>query len=359
MKTKILIAGLAICAAGIAALAIPILLLAFPADHDTSVEAAKVRNSLLATVGRSEDFAWTPESVPGTYLQESLQAPTIFAQAAQQLFPQGKQDIQPFDRAITLGEHLASGPSRGGAIMSNTEHTYATIIHEGGGYCADYTQSFNALAMASGLSVREWGIAFGDFGAGHAVNEIYDQAHEKWMMIDSFWSLYVRDKASGVPLSTTEFLAVLRSEGGQDTIEFVPIVEERYGFKSSDEAFDYYRQAKDQFFLWGGNNVWSYDAHPVVAWFGNLSRSLEQLSAMILGVHPKIVILPTDGNQAMIDDLLSRRSDFLIRMAGIFFLSLLFVGFSVALLRERGKKKKPGAGQHSRQQSADPKAHTV
>jgi hypothetical protein len=340
LKEKILGAGLVLIMIGIVALAYPFLSLLFPEDREASIEAVILRNSLLAAVGDPRDFAWTPKAIPSSYLQESRQAPELFAHAIEGLFPAAEGQATVLERALTIARHLGSGPDRGDAIMSNTEHTYKTIIDTGGGYCSDYTQSFNALAMAAGLPVREWGIAFDRFGAGHAFNEVYDPGIEKWILIDSFWSLYIRDKATGHPLSALEFLSVLQNERDPDSIEFVPITEDRFGFKSAEDALAYYGRAKNQFFLWWGNNVWSYDAHPVVAWVGEYSRSLEQLVAMTIGIHPQIMIVPTAENKQLIEDLQDERSDFMRRVSGILALSLIFLGCSLALFRERRRKRR-------------------
>src|SRR3546814_18005756 len=53
-------------------------------------------------------------------------------------------------------------------FQSNTRETYEKIVGGEGGYCSDYTQSFNALALAAGLDVREWGFAWADKANGHA-----------------------------------------------------------------------------------------------------------------------------------------------------------------------------------------------
>src|SRR3546814_14131094 len=104
-------------------------------------------------------------------------------------------------------------------FQSNTRETYEKIVGGEGGYCSDYTQSFNALALAAGLDVREWGFAWADMANGHAFNEIWDPTLQKWVFIDSFVSFYVIDRASGIPLSSREFRASLRDEPDAETSE--------------------------------------------------------------------------------------------------------------------------------------------
>jgi heme/copper-type cytochrome/quinol oxidase subunit 1 len=48
--------------------------------------------------------------------------------------------------------------------------------------------------------------------------------------------------------------------------------------------------------LWWGNSVFTYDAHPAVRTVGRVSRALEQLVAIAVGVHPRIKALTTTEN---------------------------------------------------------------
>ena len=82
---------------------------------------------------------------------------------------------------------------------------FLQIREQGKGYCADYSQVFTALALSTGIPVREWGLGFEGFGRGHAFNEVYDSEQRKWVFIDSYHSLYVIDRGSHNPLSTIEF----------------------------------------------------------------------------------------------------------------------------------------------------------
>ena len=126
VKARILVAGLILSTIGVAVLAFPLLSLVFPADRDASIEGVVIRNSLLAAVGDPADFSWTPKAIPPGYLQESRQAPELFAHVAEELFPAAEGQATVLERALTIARHLGSGPGRGDAIMSNTEHTYST-----------------------------------------------------------------------------------------------------------------------------------------------------------------------------------------------------------------------------------------
>ncbi len=279
-----------------------------------SEEAVKIRNSLIAVAGGESDFSWSPANVPESFLWEKSPPPKEFQDIARRILgaevSSARRDA--FRRSIEIAAHLVQQPRRGGAIMSSTRKTYQKIINTGRGYCADFTQVFNAIALAAHIPVREWGLAFDGFGAGHAVNEIFDEALNKWIMLDVFNSLYIEDAATGIPLSVLEFSEALRTDAAKENVRVVPIVEQRFGFKSADGAIDYYSRGTDQFFLWWGNNVYSYDEHWLVKLLGPVSRSLEQGAAILAGVHPKIHIVSTSSNGASIDEFLFRKKVFFI-----------------------------------------------
>jgi len=113
----------------------------------------------------------------------------------------------------------------------------------------------------------------------------------------------VRSKSSGELLSALEFRDRLLHD--QEDIDVFPIVKNRFGFKDRDHLLEYFDRGKNQFYLWWGNNIFSYESHPIVKLTGKISRSLEQLSAIAIGVHPTIKIIKTKDNKLMVEDLLS------------------------------------------------------
>lgn len=62
--------------------------------------------------------------------------------------------------------------------------------------------------------------------------------------------------------------------------------EARPGYKYFEKAVDYYRRGTNEWYLWWGNNAFEYDGHPVVSMLSVSSRSLGQLSAIAVGMHP-------------------------------------------------------------------------
>lgn len=298
-----------------------------------SEEAVRIRNSMIEASGNAADFEWTPAQVPTTFLQEKEEAPAVFVRIARSILDSLPVTASNLEKSLAIARHLMQGPFHGGAIMQRTQETYRTMMNRGGGYCADFTQVFNGIALAARIPVREWGMAFDGFsGDGHAFNEIYDDGYGQWVMIDSFYSLYFRDPISRKPLSALQIRARLRDEGAED-LEVVQIVTEEFGFKSGAQAIDYYRDGADQFYLWWGNNVFSYDAHPAVRLAGSLSRAAEQGMAILAGIHPRIYIVETRTNREQIRELLNMRDRFLALSAVAAALLLLLIVQSWAYWR--------------------------
>lgn len=269
-----------------------------------ATELTRFRNALLANVGEPADFEWVPGNAPAKYKLETLPPPAILADA-------GREIRSPNSRAMPLMSelvaHLRSRPKRKGPIKSTTIEAYRQITESGRGYCADYTQVFNGLAHSVDLPVREWGMSFDRFGGdGHAFSEVYDENARQWVFVDPLNSFYVRDNLSGRPLSVLQLRDRLTIAEGFKSVDIVQIGE-TFLFDSDREAFEYYQDGAPQFYLWFGNNVFTYDRHPVVRFLGPLSRSLEQLAAIMLGIHPEIRIVPTDTNSSEIAALLRLR----------------------------------------------------
>lgn len=287
-----------------------------------STELTRFRNALLASPGEAAHFDWHPPDFPSDFRVETLQAPEPFASRVDALA------LPPTtERAIVaLVAHLRSHDKVRGPIKSSTVDAYEQILNEGRGYCADYSQVFNGLAHAAGLTVREWGMSFDGFsGNGHAFNEVYDPASSTWIFVDPMNGFYVRDRWSGRPLSVLDLADRLRSNESASSITVVPI-DGAFLFPDAQSALEYYRPGLHQLFLWFGNDVFSYDSRPAVRMLGPLSRPLEQLAAIIAGFHPVIRVVTTEAN---IDDV---RALVEFRRTVLTFCFLLAVGAAAALL---------------------------
>ncbi len=317
---KIRLLGIAVNVLLLISLAFWLLTLATP-----STEAAKLRNALIAEVGKKTDFDWLPGHAPDSYKQEKLEPPDFFKKIHLQIFGNNTENINEYNKTLKIAKHLLQiEKGKGGGILSDTVTAYDGITKQGAGYCADFTQVVNALAKTENIPVREWGMAFDGFGGwGHAFNEIYDSQLKKWIFFDVFNSFYVRSRSSGELLSVLEFRDRLLHK--PEDIDIIPIVKSRFGFKDRDHLLEYFDRGKNQFYLWWGNNIFSYENHPVVELTGIISRSLEQLSAIAVGIHPTIKIIKTKENEIMVEDLMDLKTTLYFIAFSAFFLGMLLI----------------------------------
>ena len=293
-------------------------------------EAVRLRNSLLASVGVPGDFSWIPTATPASFLQNRDPPPESIVLAVRQVVTAA----DGWSRGLQIATHLGQVHPRGGPIQSATAETYRTMQTSGGGYCADYTQVFIGLATAAGLPVREWGLAFDGFGGdGHAIVEVYDDVREKWLMLDPFNSFYPADTVTGQPLSVLEFRARLATANPLAAIRVVRIVPAAFGFRDDANLIAYFQRGVDQFYLWWGSNVFTYEHQPLVAAAGRVSRSAEQVVAIATGVHPGIRIYPTPRNGPLTRKLAGIRTHTLLYGAAILALAVLLCAQAWLLLR--------------------------
>jgi len=298
-----------------------------------SIDAVRIRNAMVARLGTPEETEWRPDEVPTSFHWENQPPPRYFAEVVTSLLPADAQQKSALSTAIGLARHLRESSRQGPPIQANSRETYEGIRAGKGGYCSDYTQSFNALALAAGLAVREWGFAWEDMANGHAFSEVWDPELQKWVFVDSFVSFYVVDRASGLPLSVLEFRDALLDDPGAGGLEVVQIVPERFGFKSVDKALAWYRRGLPRLFLVLGNGVYSYDADPVIQMAEILPRSVEMVLAIVIGEHPRFLFVPRDGNRDVAEQV--REMD--MELAGVLLklavFVLLFAAFLLTLWR--------------------------
>ena len=286
-------------------------------------EQMRIRNSLILRVGVPSDFDWKPGNWPASFRVERGPLPASLPKKETLLHARNIDTHSAWQTALELARHLASGPGLGSSIKSNTVESYYTILSENRGYCADYTQVFNGLAYAAGVAVREWGMTFDGYANdGHAFSEIFDPDRQKWIFLDTYYSFYIENPESGVPLSVLELRQALRSGELEKRLLVVPIDPIRFGFKIRENALNYYRRGADQFFLIFGNDVFTFDRNPVVRGLSVVSRTLAQGAAIVLGIYPKLVIIPSETNSRMIGDLQQRRNVFFKTVILVFILSV-------------------------------------
>ena len=190
-------------------------------------------------------------------------------------------------------------PFKGKAIRKDLAATWQLIEKSGRGYCADYSKLFNAMMHAAGVPVREWALGHDDFGRGHTFNEVFDRDLEKWVFVDSFNGMLVRDTVSRTPLSVLEFHDRLVS-GKLESIEIEKYTDPTLFFQTRDEALRYYGRSTDYFYLLWGNNVFSYEANSWIQRVSGIARPLERFVAIAIGEYPPIRMLSTETNGAAI-----------------------------------------------------------
>jgi hypothetical protein len=261
-----------------------------------------LRNALIAQERAAGIYEWTPTTVPEDFESETRPTPGSLQRFADRATFASKSD-DDFGKALALAAALSRNQSRGrGPIQSDTVTALQLILSEGSGYCADYTQVFNAVGRAAGLAVREWGMSFSGYGGdGHAFNEVWDRGLGQWVFIDPFFSFYVTDR-SNRPISASQFREALL-DGSAHRLTIMPVDAEKFGFKSPEAALRYYQRGAPRFFMIWGNNVLSYDAAPVVRAFESVSRSAGQAAAIVTGEQPRLVIPADFADRTALEEL--------------------------------------------------------
>lgn len=289
----------------------------------------KLRNALLVQPGVQADFQWLPGHEPAGYQLETLSSPESLRNIVAAIPVAEGSNL---DRTLSVARHLLQFDKRGPSVKNRTEITYQAMVSAGRGYCADYTQVFNALAYTLDIPVREWGFAHSEFGGGHGFSEFYDDTLKQWVFIDIFNSFYVSDR-DGRPLSVQEFRQFLLT-GQREAVKIHQIRPIRFGFRDEQNAWDYYASGADQMFMWWGTNIVSYEANPIVAAF-SFSRSAEQLAAIALGIHPKMRVLPDHISAPDLQIALSRKRTLLFWLVGDAIAFSIIVGVVIYSLRAR------------------------
>lgn len=307
-------------------------------SRDASIAAVRIRNAMVSSLGHPDQTQWSPAAIPANFKWEQQPAPDFFTQIVGDVLPSNTSDLSDFDKALLLAYHLRVTSAGEGPIQANTRETYERIVSGQGGYCSDYSQSFNALALAAGLSVREWGFTWEEMANGHAFNEVWEPELGKWIFLDSFGSFYVVDKGDKIPLSALEFRSRLLTEEGKSSIDIVPIVEGRLGFRDAEKSIAWYGRGLPRMFLILGNNIFSYDSNPVIQTLEALPRSIELMVAIVLGEHPRFLFVPSEEQpeiREQVDDMMWEAATIFAKLLAVFILSF---GLLVWLWRSRSKR---------------------
>ena len=185
---------------------------------------------------------------------------------------------------MAISQHLlTSAPQlKGGAVQLGLDETLRRITQDGDGYCADFVRVFTAIATAAGMPVRSWAFSFDGFGGhGHVLPEIWNRQRKVWQALDLFDNVYFVS-ADGLPLSALALRTWLTQR--PDTPQVLPLAPAaRPGYAIESKLWDYYRAGLNEWYLWWGNNPFSYEQAAPVRWLSPVSRSLAQLGAVALG----------------------------------------------------------------------------
>ena len=281
-----------------------------------SAEIVRLRNALVLDNVESTRFDWAPAAAPADFAMERAPASPAFRQRVRALGVD--RPGNDWQRALAIGRHLLENRRSkvGDAIESDLEGTYRVIRATGGGYCGDYTRVYSAMALAAGLTVRSWAFSFDGFGGhGHVFNEVWDSQSASWRMIDVFHN-YVVTAADGRPLSALEFRdAILHAE---EFPRLVPIEPSTVPvFEYERKAREFYRRGMAEWYLWWGNQVFSYDNALLVRVFGPVSRALEQLGGIAQGVYPHIRVVVDDENRSLFRSMHWLKVHLLVALAAV------------------------------------------
>lgn len=262
-------------------------------------EIVRYRNAFLAEGAQENAFRWTPSEMPADFLKETTPPSSALLAWVAPL----KRQEGAAATSVAIARALSVKPRYGEPIQRSTITTLTKIVTLGTGYCVDYTKVFTALAHAAGLTARQWAFSFDGFGGyGHMFSEVWDPQLRQWMMVDVFHGFTPRDAATAAPLSALEFRR--RLTGSSETIRWERITPDHFAFKSDSEALDYYRRGQNEWYLWWGNNVLTYDDDPLVAHATQLGRLPEQVGAMLTGTLPKFKVILNQQNRPAFERLI-------------------------------------------------------
>jgi hypothetical protein len=110
-------------------------------------------------------------------------------------------------------------------------------------------------------------------------------------------------------------------------------------FKYESKAFDFYVRGLDQWYLWWGNAVYTYDQAWTVRLLGPLSRGLEQLGGIWQGVHPHLRVLEEVSNRADLEALQRLRGRLFVALGIGSVAVALALGATAGWARERRERQ--------------------
>ncbi|WP_213999916.1 hypothetical protein [Arsukibacterium sp.] len=325
------------CLVIVTMMVLPVALLV--ANFNSGTELVRLRNAMVFNVISIEQSQWPGDQFPASFKQENAPLPDAIAKVVINPQQTGNQQSAAEPLALMLQQAAVLNLDqrrRGGAIQADVSTTLAEIQQQRG-YCADYTEVINVFGHALDIPVREWALAFDGFGGhGHAINEIWDQQAQRWIMLDVFNGFYPVNQQQQ-PMSVLEFKQQLIADRSQITL--VRLSDQTFGFKDDAMALDYYHNGRHQFYLWWANNNISYDEHPLIKLAASVSPHLEQMVAIISGQFPQLMAIAEPENLHMINNM--QRLKYMLWV--LFFyevlLALLLLAMLITLFTRRRSRK--------------------
>lgn len=263
----------------------------------SGAELVRLRNALLIDFDANAPLDWQPPAIPHDFRTDGSRVDPYFAAIARDL--RLAEMASDWERSVAISEHLlgrGTRPRTENAALADLRETHRAIVHAEKGYCADYVRVFAAIANAAGMTVRLWAFSFDGFGGhGHVWPEVWNRQRGAWELVGVFNNNYFT-LDGGPPLSALQLREALLSSAPGLAMHRLDRLSPP-GMPRDDFAWDYYRRGLSQWYLWWGNDVFSYDASLAARLLGPLSRSVEQLAAVATGVHPRVRLLETAENR--------------------------------------------------------------
>ncbi len=162
----------------------------------------------------------TPNSIPNIYF---IINKLIFAEI--------DAPLNDFEKALTIATWLRKHIKGGKGLSIDSSSALEHMIQGGYGICSDFSMVFNNFCVINNIKVREWGVNCRSLNDekkyGHAFNEVYCPALQKWILLDVSKGIYftTNESQNPSPLSVTEVFTQSRLNKPKKTICFIPTYE--------------------------------------------------------------------------------------------------------------------------------------
>lgn len=164
----------------------------------------KIRNWLLFRTADVEELLNINYNVYNPV--ESI--PKIYQDTNALIFQDEPKDLNDFDKALKIARWLRDNIKGGKGLGVSSDKALEYMLAGGFGVCSDFCQIFNNFCVINHIKVREWGLKkIGSDIDGHALNEFYAEELDQWIALDVSKSIYFKNGANAIPLSTLELFS--------------------------------------------------------------------------------------------------------------------------------------------------------